>query len=165
MFSFLNKDVSTPSTLRGYHTNNQYHDFPPLMNDSRALIACWQPEASINNQILKEQKIKSNWQYRKYLQENATDIMKYNMEEACNDSGYYIPDIRTTGSVSHTANSPVNYRSLQEPSKNMDPSISDLKQIYLSKEQLEARKISPSITQSQLIQSWGVFAKPATPTP
>jgi hypothetical protein len=161
MFSFLN-DSSTSSNLRGYHTNNIYKGFPPLMNDSRAVIASWQPEASINNQILKKQQIKSNWEYRKYLQENASEIMKYNMDEACNDSGYFIPDIRNAGSTASVSH-PINYRSFQEPSKNMDPSISDLKQIYLSKEQLEARKISPSITQSQLIQSWGAFAKPSSP--
>jgi hypothetical protein len=158
MFSFLNNDGSTSSALQGYHTNNQYDGFPPLMNDSRALIASWQPEASINNQILKKQQIKSNWQYRKYLQDNASDIMNYNMEEACNDSGYFISNIRNTGSNT-SVSYPINYHSFQEPSKNMDPSISDLKQIYLSKEQLEARKVSPSITQSQLIQSWGAFAK------
>ena len=157
MFSFLNNAPS--SNLRGYHLNNQQQGFPPLMHDSRALIACWQPEASINNQILQTQKIKSNWQYRKYLQENASEIMKYNMEEACNDSGYFIPDMRTdyTGP-------PVSYRSLQEPIKNMD-SVSDLKQMYLSKEQLEARKIAPSITQSQLIESWGSFINPPVSKP
>lgn len=158
MFSFLKKEDSTP-TLRGYHTNNQYPGFPPLMNDSRALIAGWQPEATVNNQILKEQNIKSNWQYRKYLQENASEILKYNMDEALNDAGYYIPDGRKTGTTPVSTSHPAHYRSYQEPSKNMDPSISDLKQIYLSKEQLEARKISPSITQSQLIQSWGSFIK------
>lgn len=150
MFSFLNGPNN--SNLRGYQTNNQYNGFPPLMHDSRSLIACWQPEATINNQIIKEQKIKSNWHYRKYLQENASEIMKYNMEEACNDNGYYIP---------REHKSPAFYNSFQEPTNDS----SDLKKMYLSKEQLAARKISPSITQSQLIESWGSLMNPPITKP
>ena len=155
MFSFLNapSNLNTPN-LRGYQTNNKYTGFPPLMNDSRSLIACWQPEATINNNIIKEQKIKSNWQYRKYLQDNASEIMKYNMEEACNDNGYYI-------SHGESKSTPAFYNSLQEPTKDS----SDLKNMYLSKEQLAARKISPSITQSQLIESWGSLMNPHTQKP
>ena len=52
-----------PKSSLGYKANNQYRDFPPLMSDGRALIASYQPEAVINNQLLKETGIKTNWEY------------------------------------------------------------------------------------------------------
>jgi hypothetical protein len=67
-----------PESSLGYHSNNQYDNFPPLMSDGRALVASWQPESVINNQIIHENGIQSNWQYRKYLTHNANKIMKIN---------------------------------------------------------------------------------------
>lgn len=77
-----------PSYAQGYSANNLYPGFPPLMSDGRALIACWQPEAVENNQLIKNSGIKSNWEYRKYLTNNADSIMRRNFQEAANDMGY-----------------------------------------------------------------------------
>ena len=52
------------------------------MTDGRN-YADWQPNAVVNNQIIKDVGIKSN-QYRKYLMENADSIIKLNQVEACN---------------------------------------------------------------------------------
>jgi hypothetical protein len=30
-----------PLSSRGYHTNNKYPEFPPLMNDGRSIVASW----------------------------------------------------------------------------------------------------------------------------
>jgi hypothetical protein len=99
MLSFLNGEKMScaypviketlPKSALGYNTNNKYPQFPPLMADGRAVVASYQPEAVINNSILKETGIQTNWQYRNYLTHNAHDIMQYNFKEACNDSGYY----------------------------------------------------------------------------
>ena len=63
-------------------SNNIHFDFPPIMTDGRN-YATWQPGAVINQQIKKQANIKSNWQYRKYLTDNADSIIKYNQLEAC----------------------------------------------------------------------------------
>ena len=78
-----------PKTSLGYKTNNQYNNFPPLMSDGRALYASWQPEAVINNNLIKENNIKTNWEYRNYLTNNAKEIMQINTRESYNDNGYY----------------------------------------------------------------------------
>jgi len=78
-----------PSFAQGYSANNVYPGFPPLMADGRSLIACWQPEAVENNQLVKNSGIKTNWEYRKYLTKNADSIMHRNFQEAANDMGYY----------------------------------------------------------------------------
>ena len=54
------------------------------MNDGRN-YADWQPGAVINERLRKEANIKSNWDYRKYLCNNADTIIKYNQLSACGD--------------------------------------------------------------------------------
>ena len=36
-----------------YQTNNQYANFPPKMNDGRAVLASWQPGAVVNEAMMK----------------------------------------------------------------------------------------------------------------
>ena len=67
-------------------SNNIHFDFPPIMQDGRN-YSSWQPEAVVNDNIRKQENIKSNWEYRKFLTNNALQIMKYNNQEACNDLG------------------------------------------------------------------------------
>lgn len=139
-----------PKSSLGYNTNNLYPEFPPLMSDSRSLIASWQSETIINNGLVRDTGIKSNWEYRKYLTENAMDIMKYNMTEACNDVGYY--KRYTEPPVSNLPSGHHIYKS------NMDNTSSgimssDLKELYMSREQLNSRKISPGITQEEILRS------------
>lgn len=105
--------------------------------------ATWQPEAVINQRIQQREQIKSNWEYRRYLQQNATEIMKYNSNEACYDLGL-TPHVETDRTPS--ANVPYLYRSTFDHSKpGYGYSNSDLKKPYLSREELNARMISPSI--------------------
>jgi hypothetical protein len=48
-----------PLSSRGYHTNNKYPEFPPLMSDGRSVVASWQPEATINADLIQSNNIKS----------------------------------------------------------------------------------------------------------
>lgn len=158
MFSFLNKNENLncaypvvketiPKSSLGYDTNNQYPVFPPKMSDGRALTASWQPEAIINNQLLKETGIKTNWEYRKYLTRNANEIIKYNFTESCNDVGYYK---RLYNNPADNLSSPYLYTSYLDNKKVLGVKNTDLKQLYLSREQLNSRKVSPALTQEEL---------------
>ena len=73
---------NNPAQYLGYSSNNIYHTFPPLMADGREVGTTYQPESQINNELIKTQNIKSNWEYRKYLTENAVSIMKQNFNIA-----------------------------------------------------------------------------------
>ena len=42
-----------PPTKLGYHSNNKYAGFPPLMSDGRTITASWQPEALVNEELIK----------------------------------------------------------------------------------------------------------------
>jgi hypothetical protein len=149
------KETIPPSSL-GYNTNNKYATFPPLMSDGRACITSWQPESIINAKIIETNKIKSNWEYRQYLQKNAKQIMEYNFYESANDTGYYkhpivAPSIQSN-SVKGLDKTPFLYESNLDNAKPFGYASSDLKQLYLSREQLEARQISPVITQDKLLE-------------
>jgi hypothetical protein len=141
-----NKEIVPQSSL-GYHANNQYDNFPPLMSDGRALVASWQPEAVANKQLIEENGITSNWQYRKYLTQNAKKIMRTNFRESANDVGYIKIDEKQ-----ETQNGgPFSFKSFLDDSKPFGYQNSDLKSLYLSREQLNSRKVAPAITQEQLL--------------
>ena len=140
---------TVPESARGYTANNKYQGFPPLMNDGRSITATWQPESSINADLVENSGIKSNWEYRKYLTENAEKIMEYNFRESSNDTGYYkrpidIPSIQTN-EVKNFTNKPYMYSSAHDKSEPFGYSSSDLKSLYLSREQLASRKIAPVV--------------------
>jgi hypothetical protein len=146
---------------RGYAANNVYPGFPPLMNDGRALIASWQPEAVENNRILKSSGVTSNWEYRKYLTHNAESIVQHNFSEAANDCGYYDLGVKRGPDSSYlpifaglpkSHSSPAQYNSYIQSEHEFGKFNSDLKANYLSREQLAARTVTPVITQYELLK-------------
>ena len=123
-------------------SNNIHEDMPPLMSDGRNYTA-WQPEAIINDNIKKDANIKTNWEYRQYLQNNANHIMKYNTMEAIYTTG--INPVMENQEQS-TKNSPFIFKSTHDTNKPVyGYNNTDLKNFYLSREQLQSRLISPSI--------------------
>jgi hypothetical protein len=146
MFSFLSNTGGTqfqasyplfckqyaPSTL-GYATNNQYAGFPPKMVDGRALIASYQPEAVVNNDLIVSNGIRTNWEYRRFLTKNAKMVIDTNFRESANDVGYY----KRVYSAP-----PVQYNKRLYDTYDIEngDQMSDLKMEYLSREQLAARQ-------------------------
>jgi hypothetical protein len=123
-------------------SNNIHFSLPPLMSDGRN-YASWTPDSTMNDQIKHDAHITTNWDYRRYLQTNAAQIMKYNTMEACYTLGLNPVTVTNTQTL---PNSPFVFKSTTD--NNGPPfgySNSDLKNLYLSSEQLNARLISPSI--------------------
>lgn len=145
---------SIPKSRLGYSTNNVYAGFPPLMSDGRSVVASHQPEAVLNDNLIEKSGIKSNWEYRKYLTHNSEEIKRDNFVQACNDVGYFqrfSPGQR--GDMGEMTHEPVKYSSYQESAQPIQGNTSDLKQLYLSREQLAAQKLTPNnmpITQEEL---------------
>jgi hypothetical protein len=125
---------TVPSASKyGYHTNNRYQGYPPLMQDGRSIEASFQPQAEWNNQVLKQSGIQSNWEYRQYLANNAEAIMKTNWEKAANDIGYF------RRYSEETIPPPSQQRHPYDCYENNDRGH-DLKQLYLTREELNQRK-------------------------
>jgi hypothetical protein len=136
---------TVPQSALGYNTNNLYPKFPPKMSDGRSAISSWQPESAANNQLLKNNDIKSNWEYRKYLTHHSQQVMEYNFRETCNDTGYFIPPLEVGEPNKHSTNVPYTYTSYTDNSKPEGYQESDLKDMYLTREQLNSRKVAPTL--------------------
>ena len=123
-------------------SNNTYYTMPPMMSDGRN-YSSWQPESVLNDKIKQDAGINSNWKYRQYLQQNANNIMKFNMMETISNSGNnpYAVDNKTPSS-----NMPHLFTSTHDTSS---PAYgfnnSDLKRDFMTKQQMSARMVSPSI--------------------
>lgn len=127
-----------------YDTNNQYKGIPPKMSDSRSLVSSSQP-ISVTDYYLKNNN--SNWSYREYLKNNSIDIQKQMQNKSLNDVGYYQRFIKNISDYPEITSStiPYFYSSIIDNTQPFGYQNSDVKQIYLTKEQLNARLMSPQI--------------------
>ena len=147
--AYPNMKEQLPPSKLGYHANNKYDGFPPIMSDGRTITASFQPEGILNEHLVKEIGIGSNWDYRQYLIKNGKDIMRYNCVQAANDVGYVAryTDLSECGSVYST---PYIYSSTNASARPTGYQTSDLKDVYISREQLQSRMVAPEITQAEL---------------
>lgn len=129
-------------------SNNIHFDYPPIMSDGRN-YASWQPGAVINEEIREKAGITSNWQYRKYLTENAEKIIKNNQIAAC-DECCSIPVVKQP--IHNQQNNPYLYQSCIDNTQPFGYENSDLKNLYISSYQLQSRMVTPVFTQEQLLQ-------------
>ena len=109
-----------------FSSNMFYPYLPPFMDDGRNFTTYFS-ENYLNNKIKQENNIKENWQYRKFLQNNANQIIQFN----------------STQTLSHLGSNSFRIKSKPYSMNTMYPS--DLKQMYLTREQLSANRMSPSI--------------------
>lgn len=131
-------------------SNNIDFNFPPIMTDGRN-YATWQPDAVVNKRIQTKEGIKSNWQYRQFLQQNGLQIMNYNNQEACYTLGL---DPHYDTNATPSSNVPYTFKGTFDTSKpGFGYCNSDLKNPYLTSEQLNARLISPAINVSSIPKS------------
>ena len=135
-----------PQSSLGYYANNRYLGFPPLMNDGRSIIASNRSETLLHNSIVKQSGEVNNAKYRQYMISNAQSIMENDFRNASNDVGYYerfIDQISKGTDIKGATGTPYLYNSALDEKKPLGYSESDLKKIYLTREQLEARRVAP----------------------
>lgn len=125
-------------------SNNIYSDFPAMMSDGRVHTehdtAC-----DINNQLQKSVGINNNYDYRQYLINNGLDIMAQNME-----SSQECSNVKTFSDV--VAHGKYLFKSLSDTNTPFGYEKSDLKNLYLSRKQLESKMTAPFVTQEELLK-------------
>jgi hypothetical protein len=129
-------------------SNNIHFDFPPIMMDGRN-YATWQPGAQVSNDIREQADIKTNWQYRKYMMQNADAIIKHNQMAACDQC--CACNARCGVTKENVPSTPYVFQSCSDKSQPFGYENSDLKSLYLSKYELQCRMYTPSMTQDQLV--------------
>jgi len=138
---------SIPASHLGYKTNNRYDGFPPLMSDGRSVVAGAGSETLHQNSILKQMNSNlgstssiNNAQYREYMVKNARKIMEADFRNASNDVGYYERFADQIRQDNAGSGGPYLYTSVEEKAQPLGYSESDLKSIYLTREELDARR-------------------------
>ena len=119
-------------------SNNIHFNFPSMMSDGRNYTS-WQPEVVIDKKIEQEQNIKSNMQYRQYLQNNALNIMKNNQLNTCDECGICPYNPSTYDNLTQ----PFFYSNLLTNNSPFGYNNSDLKNEYLSRQTLQSRLFTP----------------------
>jgi len=119
--------------------NNYHASMPALMSDDREHRS-WYPEALVDYNIKKTTNITSNWEYRKYLTSNASQLMNINSRNAVMQNPV------ETASQSTSTGTPYLYHSSGDMTQ-VRPGVfgSDLKATYLTRVQLQANTVSPSM--------------------
>ena len=123
----------------GVASNNIHESKPALMSDGRQNCS-WLSEAIVDSKFKSMSGSATNWEYRKYLTANATNVMSNNMQnEMMNNVNNISP---TTGT---TVATPYNYKGIDDNTAIRNNFGSDLKQSYLSRQQLQSKMYAPSI--------------------
>ena len=122
-------------------SNNIHLDHPPLMSDGRNFITI-QPDNQLNQDILVENRIMSNNEYRKYLSNNADKIIANNQLESCSMSKCF-RDFKQP--ENNGVNQPYFFASAFDNTTPFGYVNSDMKSVYLTREQLQSRKIAPTL--------------------
>jgi hypothetical protein len=134
-------------------SNNIHFEFPPIMSDGRN-FSSWQPGSVLSEEMRNNAGIKTNWEYRKYMTENADQIIKMNQLSAC-DQCSTVSNMKDNSSDinnNSTSNVPFIFKSSSDKSMPTGYETSDLKNIYLSQFQLQSRMTTPVVSQDQLLE-------------
>ncbi len=136
--------------------NNKFDTRPAFMTDGRLMNSSWQPGVENNVSLIKENNITNSWEYRQYMIKNANSIREFNHNECCKEMGAkpkqdYFSLLGNEIKDKH--NTPYTYVSPFDKSNPMGYTSSDLKETYLSREELNNRKVVLSINQEVLLNT------------
>ena len=127
-------------------SNNIHFNLPPLMSDGRnfSTLKAMRQE---NTEISKTLNMTSNYDYRQYLIKNGTKIMKKNQLSACNNCCHCETIVDNI-----PKHQKYFYRSCSDLNRPYGYEDSDLKNIYMTKEQLNNNLKAPILTQEKILQ-------------
>jgi hypothetical protein len=118
--------------------------------------ATWQPGAAVNEMIRQKNNITSNSDYRQYLIRNADEVMQANLIGACDSCGFNLNLIsnennNTTTTYRGNYPKPFLFSSPWDKSQPFGYESSDLKNLYLSRYDLQSRMMAPALNQEQYL--------------
>jgi len=129
-------------------SNNIHFDSPPLMSDGRN-FATWVPMCQVNDTIREDNNITSNYNYRQFLIKNADSIIKKNQINACDACCGCWEQYRK---IPYTDANNYLYKSCSDKGQPYGYENSDLKNLYLSRQALQSKLVSPILTQEQYLK-------------
>lgn len=128
-------------------SNNIHFDYPAIMNDGRN-FATWVPANEVSENIRTEANIQNNNDYRQYLVNNADNIIKNNQITACDQCCYCAAS--NVGPA--VTNNKYLYKSCGDSSAPYGYETSDLKNLYLSRNELQSKMMAPIVNQEDILR-------------
>ena len=122
-------------------SNNVYFELPPMMEDGRIFKQHKTESQKMHESMIEDNSIATNADYRKYLANNSNQIIMYNQVESYSQTGFKPALFNNEPS----SNTPYLFKSKTDPSKPVGYNESDLKNKYLTREQLQSQLTSPII--------------------
>ena len=122
-------------------SNNIHKNMPPLMSDSRQFTN-FDPNCEANNKLKKSLNLQSNYDYRQYLIGNGMSLIKKNNNCALNTN---INSSIGDGEFKNLNTNKYLFNNVFDNNRPFGYVGSDLKNIYLSRQQLQARMDAPFV--------------------
>lgn len=113
--------------------NNSNANIPGVLSDGR-LFTNYASDAIVGESIKKENGITSNEEYRRYLVRNTEAIMKMNYDHMANENKTSYEHNQFDYGQPHL------YKSIQEETKPYGYEDTTVKQMYLTRQQLDDKK-------------------------
>ena len=130
----------------GYSGSNNIHfNVAPMMSDSR-LFTMYNPACNANTELRNNLQITNNYDYRQWLINNGNIVKKRNLETAKGENSECIEAARHVNT-----NGKYLFKDCQDNSRPFGYEHSDLKNMYLSRNVLQARTNPHILTQEQLL--------------
>ena len=120
-------------------SNNIHFQHPPLMSDGRQFTHL-DPNCEANDKLQKFLNIGSNYEYRQYLIKNGNSLINNNRMAAFMTNN----NVRLGDSNYVTHNKYV-FQGVQDNNQPFGYEGSDLKRLYLTRQQLAAKKEAPIV--------------------
>jgi len=124
--------------------NNIHSTSPSLMSDSR-IYTDYLTTCRVNNDLRSKNDIKTNYQYRQFLINNGLNIMgkNFNSAKECSTKSCHNPNTHY--------NDKYLFKTCEDDVQPYGYETSDLKNLYLSRKQLQSQLSGPILSQEQLL--------------
>ena len=113
-------------------SNNIYSDFPAMMSDGRVYTE-HDTSCEINNGILKNAGISNNYDYRQYTSSSQVNSNVMSFANNITTNKYL-------------------FKSMSDTTQPFGYETSDLKNLYLTRKELEGKMSAPFVTQEELLK-------------
>jgi len=130
-------------------SNNIHFSEPANMSDSR-LFTHYNSSCQSNERLKDNLGLKSNYDYRQYLINNGQSIIQKNKNSHLGNIGYVKP--QSLSEMVIPKNKKYMYKNNTDQNQPYGYESSDLKNMYLSRHELEAKKNGPILTQEELLR-------------
>lgn len=127
-------------------SNNIHFDRPAMMSDGKN-YTLYNPACDLNKKIQEKNSLKNSFEYRQFLITNGISIMNKNNKIVCEGNSECVTAPKTNISTNKYL-----FSKISDNSKPYGYENSDLKNLYLSRQELNSKYVAPIVTQADLFK-------------